>query len=190
MKKEKLKIASDIDDSILDTYSDFKDFCKKYYGLEILPNKSYVEFWNLFGSEEKTIEVIKKYDSLNRTYELNFFNGFKEAFNFLKQNYNFSYLITSRNYDDKKKTLDFFKKNIKNFDLDICYTRDEVDRRKSLICQRLGVEKIIEDSPSQAFDCAKEGIEVFLFDKPWNQDCNHENIIRVKNWYDIREKLK
>ena len=190
MKKEKLKIASDIDDTIVDFYGDFADFSKEYYNKEILPDNSFIDFWNLFGSREKTIEVIKKYDSLNRTYSLSFFKDFKAVFSSLKKNYDFSSLITARGFDKKNKTLEFFKKNIDGFDLNIYYTRDCVDKRKSSICKKLDIWKMIEDSPLSAIDCANNEIEVFLLDRFWNKGVKHKNIIRVKNWYEILEKLK
>ncbi len=50
---------------------------------------------------------------------------------------------------------------------------------------------MIEDTKEHSELCAKDGIKTFLLDKPWNQHCvEHENIIRVKDWNEILERLK
>lgn len=60
--------------------------------------------------------------------------------------------------------------------------------KKSEICKKLGATIIIEDSLENAIDCAKEWIQVYLLDKPWNQDYDpkkHKWIIKVDSWWDI-----
>jgi len=46
---------------------------------------------------------------------------------------------------------------------------------------------MIEDSPEQAKDCASNGIDVLLLDRPWNQIALPENITRVRSWKEITE---
>jgi uncharacterized HAD superfamily protein len=189
-KIKKIKIASDIDDCVVNLFLDFRNFCKENYGMNILPNKDYIQFWNLFESKERAIEIMNKYQSSNRAYNLEFHFGFKDVFKLLKEKYNFDFFITARTFDDRKKTLKFFKKNISNFNLKIYYSQDSFDKKKSTICKDLGISKIIEDSPVTSFDCAENNLEVLLLDRPWNQGIQHEKIIRVKDWREIWEVLK
>jgi len=64
-------------------------------------------------------------------------------------------------------------------------------KTKGEICKELGIDFMIEDSVEHSEICAKEGIKVFLLNKPWNKNCiDHENIIRVKSWNEILDKLK
>lgn len=60
--------------------------------------------------------------------------------------------------------------------------------KKSEICKKLWATIIIEDSLENAIECAKEWIEVYLLDKPWNQHYNkkiHKWIVKVKDWSEI-----
>lgn len=52
------------------------------------------------------------------------------------------------------------------------------------------IDVLIEDSPDVATKAALQGTLVYLFDRPWNQNLPyHYNILRVKNWTDILERL-
>ena len=44
---------------------------------------------------------------------------------------------------------------------------------------------MIEDNPDNAMILAENGIKVILFDRLYNQNINHENIIRCRNWNEI-----
>lgn len=60
--------------------------------------------------------------------------------------------------------------------------------KKSVICQKIWAEYIIEDNLDNAIDCAKAWIKVYLLDKPWNQDYDkkkHKWIVKVKSWSEI-----
>jgi phosphoglycolate phosphatase-like HAD superfamily hydrolase len=48
--------------------------------------------------------------------------------------------------------------------------KDPAQRRlKSALCRELGIELMIDDTLSNARDCAEAGIRVLLLDRPWNQ---------------------
>ncbi|MDQ2933089.1 MAG: hypothetical protein M3Q80_01790 [bacterium] len=65
-----------------------------------------------------------------------------------------------------------------------------VKRKKSEICEELGVNILIDDSLINAIDVARHNREVLLFDAPWNQlETEIENISRVSSWDDILTKL-
>ena len=49
----------------------------------------------------------------------------------------------------------------------------------------------IEDEPRYCEDLAATGAKVFLIDHPWNREyTTPENIIRVKDWDEILQKIK
>ncbi|MDQ0874993.1 putative HAD superfamily protein [Paenibacillus sp. V4I3] len=52
-----------------------------------------------------------------------------------------------------------------------------------------GVSLFIEDHPTHALSLADGGINVLLIDKPYNQECQHERITRVRNWEEIGKIL-
>jgi 5'(3')-deoxyribonucleotidase len=70
------------------------------------------------------------------------------------------------------------------------YNKNSEDITKAEICKRIGAKVLIDDNIVNAFDCAKNGIKVFLMDMPWNQvEDLPEGIIRVKSWEEIIKKL-
>ena len=66
----------------------------------------------------------------------------------------------------------------------------EVANSKLISCSSLNVEVMIEDTAKVALELAENGIKVLLVDAPYNQGVEHENIIRIKTWYDIKNELK
>lgn len=61
---------------------------------------------------------------------------------------------------------------------------------KLIACSKLGVNVMIEDKPEVAIHLANNGIKVLLVDAPYNQELEHPNMIRVKNWYQVYEQIK
>lgn len=63
-------------------------------------------------------------------------------------------------------------------------------RDKLLACHKLKVDIMIEDKVDVALYLAKEGIQVLLFDTPYNKDMYNENIRRVEDWKEVCEVLE
>ena len=56
------------------------------------------------------------------------------------------------------------------------------DRKtKAEICKEKNAQFLIEDSGDYALQVAESGTPVYLFDQPWNQGLEYENITRVFN---------
>ena len=64
-----------------------------------------------------------------------------------------------------------------------------VDKSKLILCNMLNVEVMIEDNANVALLLAQNGIKVILVDAPYNSEVKHENIIRVYDWYQIKDEL-
>ena len=96
------------------------------------------------------------------------------------------------NFPNIESTINFLKKIFLEKDYEIHFSGDIYEGRKlkDEICNDLNLDLIIEDSPYYSKNCAEKGIKVLLLDKPWNQNCEHENIIRVNNWKEVLEKIK
>ena len=63
-------------------------------------------------------------------------------------------------------------------------------RDKTEIFDDIGkLEYFLEDNAEFALSFAKKSISVLLFDNPWNEELEYENIIRVKNWMDVQKIL-
>ncbi len=62
-------------------------------------------------------------------------------------------------------------------------------RDKWLACHKLSVDVMIEDKPEVALYLANHGVQVLLFDAPYNKDLKHENITRVSDWLEVYDKV-
>ena len=60
---------------------------------------------------------------------------------------------------------------------------------KLLACKKLNVNFMIEDKPEVALYLAQNGIKVIMIDAPYNLDVQHENIIHVSDWNQIKDTL-
>ena len=102
------------------------------------------------------------------------------------------FIITSRPENWKTKTEKWVKRHLGNIDCKIIYTNDFYNRHgksKSEICIEKGIKLILEDHGKYSLDCAKKGVRVILFDKPWNKKARHRNIIRVYDWLEAVGKI-
>lgn len=189
-----MKIGIDIDDVLVDTVSPLVEF----HNLKDGTNHS-------IGDSEKfglhTLFKCSEEEGINKVYE--FFDSdifknltpFKEAVNVvnLLNESNDLFAITARDGTVKEHTLnwfdEFFKDKFKGIFFTNQFSGNGEIKTKLEFCNELGVSILIEDRRKYALECAQAGIKVFLMDKPWNQNCEHANIIRVKNWGEIMEKL-
>ena len=60
---------------------------------------------------------------------------------------------------------------------------------KAEICKELGISILLEDAPATALECATKGIKVILFNRPWNQNVSHKNIVRAKTWIEAMKAI-
>ena len=184
-----MKIGIDIDDTVLDFYPEFAKFCNENYGKNVTPHELALDFYDVLGSKEEALSILRDFVDAGYGHTLKFFEDFKNIFSKLNENFEIVF-ITSRSYDFRDKTIEYFKKNLGEFDYKIYYARDYDPKRKSFVCKNFDVDFLVDDLHFNAMDCAENGVKVLLLDKPWNQNCSeHENITRVKDWNEIMEIL-
>ena len=94
-------------------------------------------------------------------------------------------LITARPIKFKEKTEKWLKQNsLNNFEL-IFSTNPYIGikaKKKADICIEKGISIMLEDNTDYSLDCANLGINVVLFNRPWNQSIAHQKITCVNNW--------
>lgn len=185
-------IGVDLDDVLVDTCSAIIRFHNDTYGTNLTKDKFYS--WRLGDLWGVTNEEANK--RVREFYNSPYFKNMEpvvgsiDAVTTLKQS-NELIVVTSRlnqSVELTKGWMDFYFRNkfqgiyfAKNF-----YAQDKKDKSKSEICLDLGVEFLIEDSLDYAVQCAEKGIEVLLYDAPWNQyEKLPERIRRVNNWKEI-----
>lgn len=69
-------------------------------------------------------------------------------------------------------------------------SEDCTPRDKWIACSKLSVDVMVEDKPEVALYLAEQGIKVLLFNAPYNKEVEHENIIRVYDWYDVYNEIR
>ena len=102
--------------------------------------------------------------------------------------------ITSRPKNHLEKTKNFLKKYFpeENYSLIFSKTYDKDSSQifdKDDYCIENGINVIVDDHNVLGYKYASKGLVVLLPDKPWNQELEHENIFRCKNWGEIVEKI-
>jgi uncharacterized protein len=124
--------------------------------------------------------------------DLEVIEGSIEGLDLLDKNHELIF-ITSRHISNKEQTHAFFKKYFPNKEFKIIFSGDAWGNAKSKaeICVEEGCDLMIEDNHKYALSCAEKGIKSILIEKPWNKEKeDNENIIRVKDWKEILEKVE
>lgn len=194
MMEEKLKIGIDIDEVVV-------EFFKKYLELFNEKFEKNIDFdsWTKYNiwdftdiSREDALGLVNEFQESGGLDDLELVEGVKEALMELNQKYEI-YFITSRPQSIKEKTENFLKNLFSEFNFELHFSGGVWNDSKSkvTICNELGIKIMVEDNADYALGCAEKGVKVFLLDKPWNQNVEeHENVIRVRNWDEIMERLK
>lgn len=185
-----MRIGLDLDETIVDLMSPLLNYYKERTGKSILKEEIYTphlqEIWHCSKEEEN--------DIINGFYASNYFDNLKpyrEALEYLsklKAN-NELYIITSRWGLGKDKTSKFLEENLNNLISETFFTSEHYQEglKKEEICIRYSIPLHIEDDPNVALKCAESEIKVLLFNRPWNKNIFHKNIIRISSWPEVLE---
>ena len=185
-----MKIAIDIDE-VVARYVD----CYCEYHNEFGGNLRY-EDWKEFSfsqtlgiSHEEAYDVRQNFLESECFDRMELIEGAKEGINFLAENYELVF-ITVRPKDHEKKTIDFFNKHFPGNDFEIIFAGAYMGGKpKDEICRGLGINLIIEDCVGSQ-EYAENGMRVILFDKAWNREVEHENVVRCYNWKEILSEIR
>lgn len=194
MEEEKLKLGIDIDDVVCELNSQLVKHFNKEFDKDVLLEDIYDDhaFDKIFGlKREEIIESIYKFIFAENMENLPLIKDSREVILNLQENFEINF-ITSRHPNNKDSTLIFLNKHFPDNNFRIFFSSDiwkNSGKTKSEYCLDENINYLIEDNKKYALSCANSGIKVFLMDKPWNQDCEHKNIIRIESWNDVLEKL-
>lgn len=104
-------------------------------------------------------------------------------------------VITGRSESKRKQTEEWLDANFPKLFSAVYFTNaflgkpEEVERKKSDICIDVGVDVLIDDSVGEAIEVSSFGIQVLLFDRPWNRLSIPTRVYRVKDWNRVLSKL-
>ncbi len=192
MENDKLKIGVDIDEVVCSFVKPFLNFCEEKLQRKI-PYESVSDFLfedSLKISPKEILFLMEEFPKTKYFNEMQIVEGAVESLKKLAEE-NEIYFITARPDDIKEQTKIFLRSHFSSFPFSIYFAGDSFGGKKNKfeICKELGVSILIEDRRRTALECATNGIKVFLMDKPWNQSCEHQDIIRVTKWREILENL-
>lgn len=185
-----MKIGCDWDDVIVNYMGKFCDFYNQRYrtNFSIQDFKSHNIWETIGGSRFRAVLLVNLFYYSKLFDKIQLMDGAREAIKGLSKNNSLS-IITARFNHFRKKTEREIKRNFDGSIENVFYTGFCNPFGKRDLCKKERIELLIEDNKHYAVSCADEGINVFLFDKPWNQNVEHKNIIRVYNWSEILEKI-
>lgn len=190
-----MNIAVDIDDVIADLINNLILFHNETYGTNLqkkdFTTQMYNEVWG--GTLPQAIEKVSKFSKTDYFKKITPIPNSLEAVNFLKKNNHTLFLITGRKDSLTEETALWVEKHFPNIFSGIYhtnhYTLNSKKLKKSQVCNDLNIKLIIEDDPTHIVDCANAGIQVFVFDHPWNQGELPKNATRVYSWTEIIENI-
>ena len=187
---KKIDIVVDIDEVLANLLPSFIEWHNSKYGTCVNPEecKTY-RLWEILNTtKEDNLERIAKFfeDSHEKIMPVtDSIEGIEKLSRIAKL-----HLVTGRIEAQREQTKSWIEKYFNGKFSSIEFTSHYYSKnpvRKSDVCKKLGAKIIIEDDLVHAIDCAGNGIKAILLDKPWNQNVEHENIIRVKDWEQIAE---
>lgn len=181
-----MEIAIDIDEVITDTTKALIDYYNKNYDgrrLRFDDFKQYLIEDVLGISREEGEAIFEDFFNSEEFDKIGPIEGAIDSIRDLARRQDIV-ILTARPESYRKKTEDWFDRHLGEFKKKIIYS-DNVKsnyRIKAEICRDKGIGLILEDHFRYSVECAKAGIDVVLFDKPWNKEIKHERIIRVNGW--------
>lgn len=186
-----MRIGIDIDEIIAASLDAMLDYHNGTYGTSLKQSDIFShKLWEVWGGSEE--EARQKWHAF---YETDHFAGVSpiagafSALMVLKENGHELFAITARPHHIAQKTIDWLDIHFPSVFSDIrfanTYGLDGSKHKKSDLCAELGIGTLVEDDPRHAIDCASNGINVILFDYPWNQGFSADHVFRVFSWDDV-----
>ncbi|MDO8523756.1 MAG: hypothetical protein Q7R74_00835 [bacterium] len=191
-------LGVDFDDVLLDNNTSVARFHNERYGTSYVKEDNVDYFFeHLWGVS--TDEVIRRLDEwADSEYHKDapIIDGARDALKKLKSRYDIV-IISARPESSREVTEEWLQRHLPDFVSGIHFT-GRVNhgsitgtRKKSDVCNALGVSCFVEDALHWAEDIAAHAphTEVLLFDSPWNRSEIPEGVTRVHSWEDIVSRL-
>ncbi|KAI8366960.1 hypothetical protein EDC96DRAFT_507584 [Choanephora cucurbitarum] len=187
MKEARKVVAVDLDQTLAHTLESLVQWHNDTYQTNYtLADFNTYDYWKVWGGtrEESCLKVREFYES-EHFEQIEPIRDFAlEALKMLKRRNFTLVIITSRQQFIASKTKKFVDKHYPgifesiyfcNLDLSSAEQLEYISKPKSLICQEIGVDVLIDDSLDHALDCASLGIDILLYDRQGQYRWNHED---------------
>lgn len=190
-------IAIDLDEVLVDTLSGVIAFHNATYGTS-LEKKHFFSYrwWEVWGgTREESIDKFLLFAKSDYFTNLQPLEDALASIEALAKDHTLI-VITSRQNELEVSTKQWITKHFPQKFKEV-YIINHADWSKGgktttklELCQRLGVEVLIEDNLEYANECASSTAKVFLLDYPWNQGKTKKGVLRVTSWQEILTNLK
>lgn len=187
-----MKIGIDIDNTITNTLPILKEYCKKYNNTVVKRNLQMhpdgFASYNLYDwTEEENMDFCIKYlEEVVMQAEIK--ENAKEIIQKLKNEGHNINIISSRAIPMFKTPYETTEKFLKSHG--IVYDKllvGKIEKKSTCIENKLDI--LIEDEPQFILPIS-EFMPIIVFDEIYNNQCEGNNIIKVKNWNEIYEIIK
>ncbi len=181
------KIAFDLDEVIADFMDALLQFYYKKKG-KLHSKEEFLEYkwWPVWGMEkDEAVKLVDEFHDTHKLDDVKLAEGALESITRMLNDKHELFVITARPVRFKEKVESWIRHHLKTDNIKVIHSGDfhkSQAASKAEICNELGIKLLLEDSGETALDCAKKGIQVILFDKPWNQTVKNPDIHRVHNW--------
>ncbi len=187
-------IGIDLDEVLAEFVEGITIFHNERYGTS-LSKKDYFsyDFWEVWNcSKEDAVKRVHGFHKTDLFKKLRVCDGAREGIRDLKEKGFKLYIITSRQKAVEKDTREWLENNFPGVFEDVLFSNNfslenENPLKKSVLCQKVGAQLLVEDQLGYARDCAENGVNVVLLDKPWNKGELPSNIIRVFSWKEVMQ---
>lgn len=182
-------IAIDLDGVLSDTLAAFIAFHNETYSTKLERKHFHSDrYWEIVGETKEVFA--KKFDHFTETSYFQEIQPVKDAISaitYLAQHHQLI-VITARQTELAKKTNEWIAKHFPNKFKDVyvinhaVFAKKGMTMRKGELCQKLGVDILVEDSLENANECVSERTKILLLDMLWNQGNLQEGIYRILSW--------
>ncbi|MEK6970216.1 MAG: hypothetical protein AABW68_00790 [archaeon] len=190
-----MRIGIDIDGVLVDIVSPLLELYNAHKGTghryEDVGHYDLHQTWNC--SPQEAIDWVHQFYATPAFDEMPVIDGAVAGVTRLSKGHEL-FIITSRPAYLQEKTKAWIERYFGDAFVEIlfgnAYSLHGPQKDKSTLCSEKDVRVLIEDAPGNAIDCAQAGIEVFLFDQPWNRKMSPtKNVTRVMSWDEIGQRF-
>ncbi len=189
-----MKIGIDLDSVLAEILTPLNDFYNHRFGtnyqLSEYVNFSLSKVWGC--TSEKAIEAVFEFYHSPYMKAIPVVAGAVEAVDYLRKKHELI-VITSRSEEISEITHQWINQYFPNRFAEVVLTnqfsRPGIEfKTKGEVGKEIGIEAMIDDNLDNLLDCAKHGINGYLFEAGWNRyQTVPESIVRIKSWTEVNK---
>lgn len=190
-----MKIAIDLDEVLSNTMGPLCEFHNKKYKTNLKPKDFFSYEWEKVwgGTSKDTVKKWIEFISENGEKLPVKKNALISVKELSKENE--LYVISARQNEIKKLTINWIEKNFPNYFKKILLANNYAIKGKELskkeLCEKEKIDILIEDQLKHSIGAVSKKRKVILFNYPWNKHTNlPKNIFRVNNWSEVTKLIK